>query len=222
MEMSKNIERREKSNKKIKQMGIACLESLPILDEDMDLDLKSLDDICKRAIASLLSIQIACDINAGNDYEESNEILSNLLKEYKVEDCLNPKEKRLFNGEYTQQDTIDVTWTYESYWSLVWALGLIEDISLPNEICDCEKAIKLVSEAKSFDEFKTKCKLRDVEEILDMLDLHYRYHWACVEKRINPNTPIGELNPEVVVERRRGLEWLFSEEDDWFDISLDT
>lgn len=222
MEMSKNIERREKSNKKIKQMGIACLESLPILDEDMDLDLKSLDDICKRAIASLLSIQIACDINAGNDYEESNKILSNLLKEYKVEDCLNPKEKRLFNGEYTQQDTIDVTWTYESYWSLVWALGLIEDISLPNEICDCEKAIKLVSEAKSFDEFKTKCKLRDVEEILDMLDLHYRYHWACVEKRINPNTPIGELNPEVVVERRRGLEWLFSEEDDWFDISLDT
>lgn len=222
MEMSKNIERREKSNKKIKQMGIACLESLPILDEDMDMDLKSLDDICKRAIASLLSIQIACDINAGNDYEESNEILSNLLKEYKVEDCLNPKEKRLFNGEYTQQDTIDVTWTYESYWSLVWALGLIEDISLPNEICDCEKAIKLVSEAKSFDEFKTKCKLRDVEEILDMLDLHYRYHWACVEKRINPNTPIGELNPEVVVERRRGLEWLFSEEDDWFDISLDT
>lgn len=222
MEMSKNIERREKSNKKIKQMGIACLESLPILDEDMDLYLKSLDDICKRAIASLLSIQIACDINAGNDYEESNEILSNLLKEYKVEDCLNPKEKRLFNGEYTQQDTIDVTWTYESYWSLVWALGLIEDISLPNEICDCEKAIKLVSEAKSFDEFKTKCKLRDVEEILDMLDLHYRYHWACVEKRINPNTPIGELNPEVVTERRRGLEWLFSEEDDWFDISLDT
>lgn len=222
MSVSKNLERREKSNNKIKEMGILCLESLPILDEDMELNLKSLDDICKRAISSLLSIQIACDINAGNDYEESNKILSNLLKEYKVEDCLNPTEKKLFNGEYTQQDIIDVTWTYESYWSLVWALGLIEDISLPNEICDCEKAIKLVSEARSFDEFKAKCKLRDVEEILDMLDLHYRYHWACVEKSINPNTPIGELNPEVVVERRRGLEWLFSEEEDWFEISLDT
>ena len=221
MSVSKNLERREKSNNKIKEMGILCLESLPILDENMELNLKSLDDICKRAISSLLSIQIACDINAGNDYEESNKILSNLLKEYKVEDCLNPTEKKLFNGEYTQQDTIDVTWTYESYWSLVWALGLIEDISLPNEICDCEKAIKLVSEARSFDEFKAKCKLRDVEEILDMLDLHYRYHWAC-EKSINPNTPIGELNPEVVVERRRGLEWLFSEEEDWFEISLDT
>lgn len=35
-------------------------------------------------------------------------------------------------------------------------------------------------------------------------------------------TSIGALNPEVVVERRRGLEWLFSEEEDWNDISLDT
>ena len=55
-----------------------------------------------------------------------------------------------------------------------------------------------------------------------MLDLYYRYHWACVEKQVNPNTNIGLLNPGVVVERRRGLEWLFSEEDDWNKISLDT
>ena len=43
-----------------------------------------------------------------------------------------------------------------------------------------------------------------------------------VKKRINPDTPIGNLNPEVVVERRRGLEWLISEESDWYNISLDT
>ena len=55
-----------------------------------------------------------------------------------------------------------------------------------------------------------------------MLDLFYRYDWACTEKRLNPDTPIGNLNPEVVVERRRGLEWLISEEDDWFDIPLNT
>ena len=56
-----------------------------------------------------------------------------------------------------------------------------------------------------------------------MLDLHYRFHWACVEKRINPDSiNIADLNPEVVYERRRGLEWLFSDEDDWYEISLDT
>lgn len=65
-------------------------------------------------------------------------------------------------------------------------------------------------------------KLKSAEKILDMLDLFYCYHWACVEKRIRPATQIGDLNPEVVYERRRGLEWLISEESDWNKISLGT
>ena len=68
----------------------------------------------------------------------------------------------------------------------------------------------------------TASRLRNVEKILDMLDLFYCYHWACVEKQIRPETETGKLNPEVVVERRRGLEWLISEEQDWNEISLDT
>lgn len=55
-----------------------------------------------------------------------------------------------------------------------------------------------------------------------MLDLYFRYDWACVEKRVKPETSIGNLNSSVVTERRRGLEWLISEEQDWYDISLDT
>lgn len=215
-------ERRNKSNEKIKNMGITCLESLPTREDAQEQNLKKLDNICKRAIACLLSTQIACDINENGNYEESKELFTKLLKEFDVEEYLNDKEKRLFNGKYTPQDAIDVTWTYEAYWSLVWALGLVEDISLPSNICDCEKAIKLVGDNKNFDDFKAKCKLRDVNEILDMLDLYYRYHWACEEKRIDPNTAIGNLNPDVVVERRRGLEWLFVKEDDWFKISLNT
>lgn len=107
-------------------------------------------------------------------------------------------------------------------WAVVWSLGLVDDIKEANEICDCQKAIGLVSHCKSYEEFKKQCHTRSVDEILDMLDLYYRYHWACVEKRIHPETPIGDLNPEVVWERRRGLEWLVSEEADWYEISLDT
>lgn len=89
-------------------------------------------------------------------------------------------------------------------------------------ICDCQKAIELVTSSKNVNEFKDKCKMRNIEEILDMLDLFYRYHWATTQKRLHPETPIGTLNPSIVVERRRGLEWLISEEKDWYDISLDT
>ena len=150
-------------------------------------------------------------------------MFSNLIKEFRVEDCLNSKEKKIFDGTYTEQDVLDVTWEYECYWSLIWALGLIGDESLDaSKTCDCETAITLVSKSKDFEDFKSKCKLRNPLEILDMLDLFYRYHWACVEKRIKPNINISNLNPEVVYERRRGLEWLFSEEKDWNNISLDT
>ncbi|MGN1107293.1 MAG: DUF4272 domain-containing protein, partial [Huintestinicola sp.] len=72
------------------------------------------------------------------------------------------------------------------------------------------------------EEFKSKCNPRDINEILDVLDLYYRYHWACVNKQIDPNTPINGLDPAVVTERRRGLEWLINDEDDWNEISLDT
>ena len=218
----KEIKRKNKSNEIIKKMGIPVCHGLPILEDDMVKDFKSLDQICKRAIASLITIHLACDIKDGYDFNKSKDIFYNLLKEYGVQDCLNYTEKKIFDGNYSHQEVLNITWTYESYWVLVWALGLVDDISIPNSICDCEKAVKLVSNTKSFDEFKSQCKLRDAYEVLDMLDLYYRYHWACVEKRINPNTNIADLNPEVVYERRRGLEWLFSEEEDWFEVFLDT
>ncbi len=216
-------ERREISNKKIKDMGIACHEKLPMIEASKDVKLKSLDEICKRAIATLISTQIACDIN-NNNYEESLKFFSQKLEQYEgVKEKLNSKEKKLFDGTYTRQDAIDIDWEYETYWAIVWALGLIDDdISNAGSICDCPKAISLVSKSRNLEDFKSKCHMRNIEEILDMLDLYYRYHWATTEKRINPDTLIGNLNPSVVVERRRGLEWLISDEEDWYDISLDT
>lgn len=64
--------------------------------------------------------------------------------------------------------------------------------------------------------------MRPTSEIMDMLDLYYNYHWACVDRRINPETKCGELDEEVVMERRKALEWLVCKDKDWDSISLDT
>ena len=218
--MISSKERKEKTIAKLKEMGIATIEFLPEVEDSSQVKLKSLDEICARAIATLISTQLACDINNG-DYEESKKYFEVMLDTFKVKDKLNSKEKKLFDGSYSSQDVIDVVWTYESYWSLCYALGLIDSIEDAGSICDTNLAISFVSKSKDFDDFKSKCKLRDIEEILDMLDLYYRYHWATTDNRMNPNTPIGNLNDEIVVERRRGLEWLFIDKD-WFDIPLDT
>lgn len=214
--------RREESNKKIKERGIAYLETLPVIEESNQVKLKSLDDICKRAIACLLSIQLSFSISQNKNYNRSKELYTKLLKHFNVQNNLLPKEKKIFEGNYQKQDVIDVIWTYETYWALVWALGLIADIEYPYDICDAEKAVKLLTNTQNYSQFKNKCHLRDIEEILDMLDLYYRYNWAITEKSIREETEVGKLDPDVVIERRRGLEWLISEENDWNNISLDT
>lgn len=222
--MRKNSEeRRKESNAKIKELGIDCLEDLPLVEDSMQVKLKSLDEICQRALACLIIIQLACDIDIDpNLYEEAKECIEPILKQYKVDKKLLPKEKKIINGKFTKQEVTDVIWTYEAYWVLIWALGYVNELNFPKDICDVEVAKNIATLYGSYEEFKQNAKLKDIEEVLDQLDLYYRYHWAVDEKRINPETAIGELNPDVVIERRRALEWLVSKQHDWNEISMDT
>lgn len=220
--MKSNTDRRNGVIAILEKEGVDYLKTLPLLETSDEVSLKDIDTICKRAVACLVSTQVACDLNNGEDPGQCSEFYEDLLKRFDVTDAILEKESGMLDGTYSNQDVIDIVWTYEAYWSLVWALGLIDDISDASNICDCEKAIRLVSECETYADFRAKCRLRDIEEILDMLDLYYNYHWVCEERRIGGNVRIGSLNSEVVMERRRGLEWLVSEETDWNEISLDT
>ncbi len=215
-------ERKTETHKKLQLMGITVNPYLPLLETTEEVTVKNKDDICRRAIASLLAIQVACDISQGDATEETVAFFRRTISDFGVADCLNDIERCVVFSDYTERDVISVMWTYEAYWSLVWSLGLIDDITNASSCCDGETAVRLVSECDTYEQFANKCHPRSSEEILDMLDLYYRYHWACVNKQFDPDTAIGNLDPEVVWERRRGLEWLISEEDDWFEISLDT
>lgn len=219
--MTSPQERKERSEQKILKKGIGINKWLPMIPPSSTVKLRDIDDICRRAIAALLSTQVAFEIS--NQNYKDVKFFVDLMKQFNVSDCLNAKEQNLVNAVFSQQDVTDVIWEYECYWSLVWALGLVDDIEDAGTVCDCETAVHLVADCGSYEEFRSKCKIRDIEEILDMLDLYYRYHWATVQhKWIDKELPIGDLNEEIVFERRRGLEWLISDEDNWYDISLDT
>lgn len=216
-EVQKN--RRNNNNHFLIQNGISINEKL--LCNENNIHLKNIDDICKRAIACLLTIQIACDINNGN-YKESLDYFLPLYDKFDVKNCLNSKEKRIIDGTYTNQDAIDMDWAYEAYWAICWCLSLVDDIKNGGELCDCSKAISFVMNASSFEDFKSKCKLKNIDEILDMYDLYYRYNWTINNKFIDANTNIGNLNSSNVIERRRALEWVISDIDDWYDLQLNS
>ncbi len=212
--------REDMNNNFLTECGITAPTNIRTKWSDDEVTLKDKEVICRRALASLLVIQVSCDIN-NNNYKESLEFFGPLIEKLGLSDELNEKERRIMDGTYTQQDLYDMDWAYEAYWSLAWALGLVDDISNGGQMCDCSAAVNFFfDDCKTLDDFIEKCELRDTEEILDLLDLYYRYNWAINNKYVNKTAKIGNLNPSLVIERRRGLQWIVSEEDDWYDIEM--
>ena len=214
-------ERKAATEAYLRTQGIGVFAGLPMVPPAEAVTVKSFEAVCKRACAALIMTQAALEIGRQN-YKDVGFFMQ-MLGTYGVRDALDKKEQKLAMGMFSPQDVTDVVWEYECCWALFWALGLVEDIRDASAICDCASAIHLVADAGDMAGFQAQCRLRSTDEILDMLDLYYRCHWACVQhKHIDPGCPVGALNEEVVYERRRGLEWLISAEDDWHDISLDT
>ncbi|MBR2523359.1 MAG: DUF4272 domain-containing protein [Clostridiales bacterium] len=210
--------RREKNNDLINGMDIITSDRLMTRWEDSEVELKDKESICRRALACFYVIQIACDIN-NNNYEESLDYFKPILESLGLMDELNEKEESILDGSYEMQDVFDLAWAYEAYWALCWCLGLVDDITHAEEICDCDAAISFAG-VSSVEEFASGCELRSKEEILDMLDLYFRYNWAVNDSRAYRRNSAGNLNPSVVIERRRGLEWIVSYEDDWYDLEM--
>ena len=131
-----------------------------------------------------------------------------LSARYGALDLLTPKEQKIISGNnVSEAEAINAAWKYESIWALLWALGVVEELSFPNQICDCDLVMGTMERFKNLDDFMANTTLRPMEEILQALDLHYRYHWAAVNARVNGSDPAG-IDEGIVMERRAGLEWL--------------
>ena len=214
--------RKKESIDKLKVLGIDYIENLPVTYEANEVNIKSYDEIVKRYIANIISIQVAFDILNDAEKTESIKFFTDLLNKYNVTDSLNEMERKVFNNELETNELINLTWQYEALNVLSWILGLKSELEFPSNVCDVNALIEPIATSNSFEEFFSKCNVIDIEDILDELDLEYRYHWAVVDKRINSSTNCGDLNEDIVVERCRALEWLFDEEKDWNKLSLDT
>ncbi|ENX17786.1 hypothetical protein F895_00934 [Acinetobacter sp. CIP 64.2] len=176
---------------------------------------RSAETIAKRAIACLIMIQIACDLNHQQFDEEAKNFMVDLLHKFEVFDQLTSKERNILNQEASQQEIVNMIWKYEPYWVLLWALGIVKELHYPDTIADCDFAVQVVSVCGSFDEFMQQIELRSIDEILDQADLIYRYDCACVDARLKQQNAPENLNASVVVERHGALNWLIQRDGDW-------
>ncbi|MCI8654867.1 MAG: DUF4272 domain-containing protein [Clostridia bacterium] len=177
-------ERRLKSVELLRKQGIAINEHLPLLTSSENINLKSAEEVIKRALASILCIQLAYSIRNSENHKESALFVLQKLNEWNISiDDLLPKERLLLQNKYTkndnedeftEQDLIDIVYTYEMYYSLIWSLDLISNKELldVSRTCNTEKAMAISSIIIDL----SPLKLKNTEKILDMIDLFYCYH----------------------------------------------
>ena len=197
-------ERKDISIEILKSQGVPFIDHLPLVYETSEVAPREKDEVIARAICSFAAIMCACTIKdngelTDEDKQGAKDFLDN---RFGCLDKLTRMERRVIEGEASCDEAVNMSWKYESLWALMWAMGLVKELDFPKDICDCDFVMKIFS-----GDFSERVKMRGTDEILQALDLIYRYHWACVNARVNGSKSAG-LDEEVVMERRGGLEWL--------------
>ena len=203
-------ERKDRSIEILQAQNVPFIEHLPLRYETNEVIPRDKKEVIERLACSFTSIMCALSIGKNEYTEEDREYMTQdfLSARYGALDLLTPKEQKIISGNnVSEAEAINAAWKYESIWALLWALGVVEELSFPNQICDCDLVMGTMERFKNLDDFMANTTLRPMEEILQALDLHYRYHWAAVNARVNGSDPAG-IDEGIVMERRAGLEWL--------------
>ena len=220
-------ERKAHTTELLKARNIPYNEHLPVIETADEINLRSPNEVLKRALTSLIIIQLACDIANEKQTDESLVIIKNVLQTYGLENELTDVEQKVLNLEATEQEVINTVWRYESIWPLFWALGFISCLEFPNKICDSTALTKMFfgsDKYKSLDDIIKDINPQNIELVLDEADLIFRLDWACTDARVK-GTPIpAGMDNSVVVERHRGLNWLINAYDaeNWDAVSAHT
>ncbi len=214
-EDSESYVRKLRSIEYCKQYEIPVNVYLPEIETEAQTKIRSKEEIVSRTFA-LLYLGIKSE---GTEAEK----LKELEDKYDIRECFSINELAYVDAKSpTQQQTVNANWRYESMHVMLWALGYIDSLSYPSQICNVGEDVLLVWE-NSKEEFIAKAQLRSKKEILDQADLIYRIHWACVDARIQNQAAPSDLNNSVVYERHYALNWLINYLDqDWDNVSTDT
>ncbi len=216
--------------KEIRKRGALYKIDLNVLDYKInypynfnETKFKSINEICKRYISNLLSIQVAMDfLNNIEEVDKSIDFFDVLLDVYVVRDSLFKIEKRAFYGELNKEECFILTSQCECLAVLAWVLGLKDNIEPANVYSNINELLGFVAKCASFDSFVNTCNLRNLDDILKTYNLYYVYHHICAYEDCDGSSNFNQLNIGIVIERMRAFEWLFSGVNDWNDLSLYT
>lgn len=185
------------------------------VDPEDEVATRTQDEVVDRALA-------LCYIGLKGEGLEQHQ-LDKMDKDYNIMAKLTENEKAYATAKQPgEQQNIDANWRYESLHVMLWALGFIDTLSYPDQMCNVANDVKIINNLTG-QQFRQKAKLRSKKEILDQADLILRLDWACVSARIKNQPAPGNLDKGVVFERHHSLNWLINYmNQDWDNVTTDT
>jgi len=207
-------ERKARSIQQLQSEGVPVLLSLPPVASEAEALHRMETEVVERMLGAMITA-VKAETN-------DDDLIAKIIDQYGAAEFFTPDERAfLADPNPSQAERAKFGWRYEGVLVLMWAVGL-EDMSRPTRIVD----VGLMASAMSglgTEGLMAGAKMRPQAEILDMLDLTYRYHWAVVDARIHGRPTPGGLDSGVVYERHRALNWLTGYQgQSWDDISNDT
>lgn len=204
---------KSRSEALIHSIGGETLAWLPTLELPT---VRSEDEIVERAL--VLNAMYQLHMNAPKycifDWLEENNLLA----------ALSPSELAMLTSpnELTDADHYQLYFSLESLWAFAWATNLILELPcdkpLGNELASLSPNVQYNEDGEKYRRYMY---LRSSKSIYEMLDLYYRLHWWTKNAR-RENKPTGDVSLDIVIARRRALEWILNSTAAWDNVDLST
>jgi hypothetical protein len=211
--------RKQWIEEELTRRGIRVPASLPPVVSEDEVVLRAPSEVASRCLALF-----TCAVRAESLTQTNAIPVADLQARFPLAFAsMSPREQTFMAAARPpQQEIVDQVWRYEALAVLVWVLGLEDDLPFPTCLADVPALARRFASLKA-EAFVGDARLRSASEVLDALDLTYRLHWATTEARVKKTPPPASLEPGVIQERHRALNWVTRFQDaDWDDVDTPT
>jgi hypothetical protein len=216
------LQRKQRTEALLQARGWHTPGSLPPVAGQGEIERREAVAVMGRALAVLLVAVRAESLAEGGAQALTPDKLRHKLPA--AFEHLTPHEAHFVHtATPSDSQVVAMGWRYEALNVLLWALGLVDELSWPAQVCDVAHCVSLLVNVNADpDALVQDSMLRPRADILDQLDLHMRLHWLLRDAELH-GKPGPDVSRGVVMERHHALNWLIGfERAPWDKVSTAT
>ena len=197
-----------KNSKTLRRNGIEVIDHLPQLEFP---DFRDAEQVAKRMMVLVALFQLFL--------QAPKEVILHWIEENDLMDQLTEQERQFLKKDFrelSEQAQTNIYWFVEAIWAFAWIGGLHDNLTLNSEVY-----IPNIEKNEPAAPFIKRFSLRPQIELISMLDKFYRAHWFARNNRLR-GVVSNKVNLDLIMERRKALEYTCYQQKDWDNISLDT